>query len=249
MPGNQAHAEQLEIIHTRYRLAGEHAEERDVLEVACGPGRALGYLAGIARSVVGGDYTAKLAAQAYRTHGGRVPIVRLDGQFLPFRSGTFDLVLLFEALYYLADPTLFAQEAARVLRPGGELIISCSNPELPDFIPSPFHTQYLPADELRALLVGAGFEVQMFVGFEAPRRQLRHRVIGTLRRIAARFDLTPRSMAGKAWLKRLFYGELQILGDEIETAVPTRELTPHRGGAARRHRLIYAVARRPSGSD
>jgi hypothetical protein len=124
------------------------------------------------------------------------------------------------------------------------LVISSSNPELADFIPSPFHTRYLSADQLRALLQDAEFDVEMFVGFEAPRRRLRHHVIRALRKIAARLKLTPKSMAGKAVLKRVFYGHLRELGPEIDIDIPIRPLVSHEGGPALNHRLLYAVARR-----
>jgi len=43
---------------------------------------------------------------------------------LPFPDGRFDHVLLLNVLTYTKDPTQALREAARVLRPGGDLTIS-----------------------------------------------------------------------------------------------------------------------------
>lgn len=43
---------------------------------------------------------------------------------LPFEDGHFDLVVLMHALTYAARPQVAVAEAARVLRPGGRLLLS-----------------------------------------------------------------------------------------------------------------------------
>jgi ArsR family transcriptional regulator len=44
---------------------------------------------------------------------------------LPFDGPQFDLVLMMHALSYSKKPALAIDEAARVLRSGGELLLSC----------------------------------------------------------------------------------------------------------------------------
>ncbi len=56
LPGMGATKEQLSMLHTRYRMAAELAEGKDVLELACGPGFGLGALEANSRRVVGGDF-------------------------------------------------------------------------------------------------------------------------------------------------------------------------------------------------
>ena len=46
---------------------------------------------------------------------------------LPWKDATFDAVLLQLSIDYLTKPTMVLREACRVLRPGGEIIISFSN--------------------------------------------------------------------------------------------------------------------------
>lgn len=58
-PDTKASSEQLTRLYTRYRFASEFCKDKDVLEVACGAGLGLGYLARFAKRVVGGDYDEK----------------------------------------------------------------------------------------------------------------------------------------------------------------------------------------------
>lgn len=234
LPGNRAHAEQLSMIHTRYKWAGDLAAGRDLLEVACGPGRGLGYLAKRARSVTGGDITPALVEASNAHYRGEPKAVVLDAQALPFPAASFDLVLLFEALYYLPKPEAFLSEARRVLRPGGRLLISCPNPEWSDFNPSPFSVRYFTAAELRASLAGAGFEPDIRAAFAAGSSYLR--------RAAVSLGLVPKSMRGKALLKRIFYGTLAELGPEIDASVPTGELVPVGTGPVPNFKMLYADA-------
>ncbi len=47
-----------------------------------------------------------------------------DGMALPFREGAFDTVLCNEVLEHVPEPALLMVEAARVLRPGGVLLLT-----------------------------------------------------------------------------------------------------------------------------
>lgn len=238
LPGHQASAEQLSMIHTRYRLALEHCEGKDVLEAACGPGRGLGYLARRARSVVGGDLTPELVRLAEAHYRGRLRVLELDAQALPFPDASFDVIILFEALYYLPRVDAFLSEARRVLRPGGKLLLCAPNPEWPEFNPSPLSRRYHSAAELKELLSAAGFEPSVLAGFRAAPGT----VTGLVRRAAVSLGLVPRTMKGKALLKRLFYGRLSRLGPELDDSAPVEPLVPAPPGPVAGYKVLYAVA-------
>ena len=91
VPGDKASHEQLVRVFHRYRFAVDYCEDKDVLEVACGAGQALGYLARKARRVVGGDCTEKLVTSAKQYYKDRVELYLLDAHQLPFRDSSFDV--------------------------------------------------------------------------------------------------------------------------------------------------------------
>lgn len=244
LPGSGATREQLSMLYTRYRLAAEHAAGKEVLEVACGPGIGLGYLARTARIVVGGDYDETMLGQARAHYGRRVYLVRLDAHALPFAARTFDVVLLYEALYYLSAPERFLREARRLLRAGGTLLISTVNRLWDGFNPSPYTFRYFSAPELLALLLQEGFAARLYAGFPAHARGGRDRVLAAARRAAVAFHLIPPGMKGKTVLKRLVYGRLQPLPPEAtDEMAPEAPLAPvPEGDAADGFKVLYAVA-------
>jgi SAM-dependent methyltransferase len=69
---------------------------------------------------LGLEPAAAMAALA-RRRGIRV--VRGVAQALPFRAETFDLVLMVTVLCFLGEPIRALEEATRVLKPGGQLLI------------------------------------------------------------------------------------------------------------------------------
>ena len=243
LPGSGATREQLMMLATRYRLAADIASGHDVLEVACGPGIGLGYLARGARRVVGGDVDERLLQEAKRHYGRRIPLLRLDAHTLPFTDGAFDAVILFEALYYLTEPERFVREARRVLRPAGMVLISTVNRDWRGFNPSPFSTRYFSAGELRTLLESAGFAVELLGGFPSGASTLGEKALVLAREGAVRLHLIPTTMRSKQLLKRLVYGRLPALPPELEDG-PVAPLAPLRGDASvRDFKILYALGR------
>lgn len=102
-----------------------------VVDIGCGGGTALGRLAQAAPDglVAGVDYSPEMVAQAARRHAravrrGLVTVHRGDAMALPFADGTFDRACAIETLYFWPDPHRGLTEAARVLRPGGRLLVA-----------------------------------------------------------------------------------------------------------------------------
>jgi ubiquinone/menaquinone biosynthesis C-methylase UbiE len=98
------------------------------LDAACGTGRVSALLAGRGHRIVGVDSSPDMLARARE----RVP----DGAFhlgdlhrLPVDDDAVDLVTCSLALTHVADLRPVMAEFARVLRPGGHLVISDMHPE------------------------------------------------------------------------------------------------------------------------
>jgi len=246
LPGHGATLEQLSMIHTRYRFAAELAKDKDVLELACGPGIALGYLKTVARRVVGGDVDGQLVEAASRHYGSRVEIHQIDAQDIPYDDHTFDVILLLEAIYYLPDVQKFISEAQRVLRRDGTIMICSANRERPDFNPSPYTHHYSSAAELQQLLLDNDFRVELYGAYPLATAGFKSRVLKTVRQVAVKLHLVPKTMAWKILLKRLLYGTLAPIPAEISVdqqqcaeLVPIDSAAPVRG-----YKVIYAVGRR-----
>ncbi len=245
-PGQAASGIQLEMLEARYGWASAQAGGKDVLEVACGAGIGLPILAESARSVLAGDVdpdNLDLARQAC----ARLPNVAFRSfraPALPFEDESFDLLLLFEALYYLGDAARFLDEAHRVLRPRGTLLIVTVNPEWSGFNPSPLATRYRRASELKEELEAAGFRAQVQGAFPESPGWLSW-ATGLLRRTAVRLGLIPRTMQRKALFKRMFYGPLQTIPRRLRsTRLPRLEaLDPRHPG---RCRVLYSSAQKLS---
>lgn len=102
----------------------------DVLDAGSGDGAVAALLAPRARSITCLDRSEKVL-EAARQRLGHLPNVALvpgDLHQLPFPADRFDQVLLFHVLVYAEDPARAIAEAARVLRPGGELVITTLAP-------------------------------------------------------------------------------------------------------------------------
>ncbi|MEZ4592295.1 MAG: class I SAM-dependent methyltransferase [Chloroflexota bacterium] len=94
-----------------------------VLDVGCGAGATLDYLAGLGLHAVGIDPSRKLLAQG----NGRSPRLSLTqgrGETLPFAAHTFGALLAECCLSLMDDAAAALAEFTRVLRPGGTLILS-----------------------------------------------------------------------------------------------------------------------------
>ena len=101
-------------------------ETGDVLDIASGDGVLAELLAPHAHRYVCVDSSKRVvAAAAERLRKFRnVEVREGDMHALPFKDGSFDLVVLMHALTYADKPAQAVAEAARVLRKGGRLLLS-----------------------------------------------------------------------------------------------------------------------------
>ena len=216
--GNKVTREQIERMYTRYRFAAELCENKDVLEVACGSGQGLGLLAKKAKRVLAGDIeeeNLKLALRHYKDRPD-IELKVMDAQQLALDNESFDVIILYEAIYYLAHPERFVQEAKRVLRKGGILLICIANKDCPSFNPSPYSHRYFSVPELFGLMKEKGFDnITIFGSCPDENKNLKDKFISLLKRSAVRLHLIPRTMKGKECLKRIFMGKLEPLPSEI----------------------------------
>lgn len=94
-----------------------------VLDVGCGAGATLDYLAGLGLRAVGIDPSSKLLGQG-NNRSPHLTLTQGRGETLPFAAHTFDALLAECCLSLMDDAAAALAEFARVLRPGGTLILS-----------------------------------------------------------------------------------------------------------------------------
>jgi len=154
-----------------YLAIAPYCRDATVLEAGCGEGYGAALLAGVARRVLALDYDAATVAHAAATYP-TLAVLRGNLAVLPLTAGSVDVVTSLQVIEHLWDQPRFVRECARVLRPGGRLLIT--TPNRLTFSPgrdtplNPFHSREFSATEMAGLLTGSGFRVSALHG-------LRHR--------------------------------------------------------------------------
>lgn len=94
-----------------------------VLDVGCGTGRLLSLLSAQGAVGTGVEVAPEMVAVARRANP-QMDIREGTAEDLPFDDGAFDLVVTCLAYHHLDAPERFLVEAARVLVPGGRLVVA-----------------------------------------------------------------------------------------------------------------------------
>ncbi len=99
---------------------------KNALDVGCGEGRFCRMLGAHGIAATGVDPTAALIAHA-REAEAQVAYIEAPAEQLPFDDASFDLVVSYLALIDIPDYRAGIAEMARVLKPGGALLIASLN--------------------------------------------------------------------------------------------------------------------------
>ncbi len=90
-----------------------------------------------------------------------VAVVRADARFLPFADAAFDLLVSMDLWEHVEDDRRVAQEARRVLRPGGRALIAvpCDMSMWSDHDVAVDHVRRYEREQLVSLMTFVGFEL------------------------------------------------------------------------------------------
>lgn len=143
----------------------EHA-----LDVGTGAGALAIALAPLVAEVVGVDVDAELLDEARRRSPPATAYLEADAVALPFDAGAFDLVGSAGMLHHMPHPDRALAEMARVLRPGGTMLVgdrlatadagAARPPAHVEHAHGPSTARILTDAELRGLLAATGLELR-----------------------------------------------------------------------------------------
>src|SRR5271156_3862365 len=97
-----------------------------VLDVGCGPGRVLGFLAQRGIRCIGLDRSRVSLALAIERYGR--PGAVGDNLHLPFADGTVDVVISDGVIHHTENPQAAFAENFRILKPGGRMYLAVYKP-------------------------------------------------------------------------------------------------------------------------
>jgi ubiquinone/menaquinone biosynthesis C-methylase UbiE len=132
-------------LEKRTKFVQEHSPGSRVLDVGCGTGVLAARLAELGFQAVGADPSQRMLDVMKRRAPG-LEAVLASGTELPFPDGSFDLALSVAAFHHIADPEAIrstVNEMARVVRPGGRVLIWDHNPRNPYW---PYIMRRVPQD-------------------------------------------------------------------------------------------------------
>ncbi len=215
--GMKASKEQVERIYQRYRFASKYCNNKKILEVACGSGIGLEYLAKKSDFITGVDIDIDNIQQAKKTissseYSNRIKISQMDAHILEFEDNSFDVIILFEAIYYFKNPENFIKESKRVLKSDGILIIASVNKDWDSFHASPFTYKYFSVKEYYTLLKNGFNNITFYGGFHTGKDS---GLFSLIKKSANKLNLIPGNLKARAYLKRIFIGKLIDLPESI----------------------------------
>lgn len=124
-PGNQIVALEQPAVWSLLEATGPGR----ALDAACGTGRHAKRLVELGHDVVGVDVTPEMLSRA-RTNVPQASFLEGDVRSIPAADAEFGVVVCGLAIAHLEDPAAGISELSRVLRPGGQLVISVLHPML-----------------------------------------------------------------------------------------------------------------------
>jgi ubiquinone/menaquinone biosynthesis C-methylase UbiE len=170
---SQVHAqgEDLDLIR---QLVTAHMPQT-VLDAGCGAGHTAMIVAPLVRDVVAYDLTPGMLVQvealALERGLANVHTRQGDVEAMPFDDASFDMVVTRYSAHHWPNPLVALQECARVLRPGGRLIVSdIVAPEdaardtflqTIELLRDPSHVRDHSVSQWKALLASAGFKAEV----------------------------------------------------------------------------------------
>lgn len=123
----------------------------NVLEIGCGWGRGLHLLTEAADQYTGIDKNAELIDALGKAYPTSTFIQANIPPLSTLPDNTFDYIVTFQVIEHIENDDLFVKECYRVLKPGGQLLLTTVNKTF-SLTRNPWHVREYVADELKNLM-------------------------------------------------------------------------------------------------
>lgn len=123
----------------------------NVLEIGCGWGRGLHLLTEAADQYTGIDKNAELINALGKAYPKSTFIQANIPPLATLPDNTFDYIVTFQVIEHIENDDLFVKECYRVLKPGGQLLLTTVNKTF-SLTRNPWHVREYVADELKTLI-------------------------------------------------------------------------------------------------
>jgi O-antigen biosynthesis protein len=113
-----------------YQFAADFVRNKKVLDVGCGHGYGTAEMAEHAADITGADYSQETVDNNQARYAEAFPNLKFVQNEVPplgFADETFEVVTSFQFIEHLERRAAFIEEAYRVLKPGGVLLLSTPN--------------------------------------------------------------------------------------------------------------------------
>ena len=148
---------------------------KTVADIGCGEGDLTLLLARFAKRVTAVDLSAQMLRVVQERSveagvGGCVAAEKGDVENLPLKANSQDAVFISQVLHHAARPVNALKEAARILTPGGQMILLDLSRHDQEWVRDEWADQWLGFDEkeLRGWLKEAGLKTKIFQTLEGP---------------------------------------------------------------------------------
>jgi len=205
-----------------YDFAATLAGDRSVLDLGCGSGYGAHELAHTAAWLVAVDRVRPDPA----SRRGAACFLRADIDGLPLVPASFDLVVSFQVIEHLEDPSPYLAAMARLVRPNGTVLITTPNLLTSDQV-NPFHVREYESEELKQV-IGLHFDdVEMRgVGMTAPVRAYHDARLARIHSIMRLDVLNLHQRLPRSWIEWAFGTLAKVVRRGIQRGEGLPEVSP-----------------------
>ncbi len=138
---------------TRYNFASMYVKDKVVFDVACGTGYGSYLLSKVRKAamVVGLNVSQEAIQKAQHCYKSDALFVVGNVTELPFDNNCFDVVISYETIEHLENPSEYLSEIKRVLKPKGYFLLSTPNKNVTSPFFRPLNTFHKKEYKLRTL--------------------------------------------------------------------------------------------------